>query len=139
VLYDSAAGNSGHYYIDRDGSVLLFVHPGRIANHCRGYNDRSIGIELVNTGRYPDWLDSRQQEMREAYPQAQLDALSGLLASLRRSLTSLRWIAGHEDLDTAMVSASDDGALQVPRKRDPGPLFPWQAVLAECGLERLRP
>jgi N-acetylmuramoyl-L-alanine amidase len=76
VLYDSGAGNSGHYYIDRDGSVLLFVHPGRIAHHCRGYNDRSIGIELVNSGRYPDWLDSRQQEMREAYPQAQLDALS---------------------------------------------------------------
>lgn len=139
VLYDSGAGNSGHYYIDRDGSVLLFVHPGRIAHHCRGYNDRSIGIELVNSGRYPDWLDSRRQEMTEPYPQAQLDALSGLLASLRRSLTGLRWIAGHEDLDTAMVAASDDHALQVSRKRDPGPLFPWHALLAECGLERLRP
>jgi N-acetylmuramoyl-L-alanine amidase len=139
VLYDSGAGNSGHYYIDRDGSVLLFVHPGRVAHHCRGYNERSIGIELINSGRYPDWFDSRQQEMREAYPQAQIDALSGLLASLRRSLTGLRWIAGHEDLDTAMVEASDDRALQVPRKRDPGPLFPWEAVLAECGLERLRP
>jgi N-acetylmuramoyl-L-alanine amidase len=139
VLYDSGAGNSGHYYIDRDGSVLLFVHPGRIAHHCRGYNERSIGIELVNSGRYPDWFDSRRQEMREAYPPAQLEALSGLLASLRRSLTGLRWIAGHEDLDTAMVAASDDGALQVSRKRDPGPLFPWDAVLAEAGLERLRP
>jgi N-acetylmuramoyl-L-alanine amidase len=139
VLYDSGAGNSGHYYIDRDGSVLLFVHPGRIAHHCRGYNDRSIGIELVNSGRYPDWLDSRRQEMREPYPQAQLDALSGLLASLRRSLTGLRFIAGHEDLDTTMETASDDRTLQVPRKRDPGPLFPWEAVLAACGLERLRP
>ena len=108
-------------------------------HHCRGFNDRSIGIELVNSGRYPDWLDSRRQEMREPYPQAQLDALSGLLASLRRSLTGLRFIAGHEDLDTAMETASDDRALQVPRKRDPGPLFPWDAVLAECGLERLRP
>ena len=38
-----------------------------------------------------------------------------------------------------MVAASDDRALQVPRKRDPGPLFPWEAVLASCGLERLRP
>ena len=139
VLYDSGAGNSGHYYIDRDGSVLLFVHPGRIAHHCRRYNDRSIGIELVNSGRYPDWLDSRRQEMREPYPQAQLDALSGLLASLRRSLTGLRFIAGHEDLDTTMETASDDRALQVSRKRDPGPMFPWDAVLAECGLERLRP
>lgn len=138
ALYDSGAGNSGHYYVDRDGSVHLFVHPGRIANHCRGYNQRSIGIELVNIGRYPDWLDSRRQDMTEAYPEAQVHALVALLASLRRSLTSLRWIAGHEDLDTAMVSASDDGALQVPRKRDPGPLFPWPEVLEASGLERLR-
>jgi N-acetylmuramoyl-L-alanine amidase len=138
VLYESGVGNSGHYYIDRDGSVHLFVHPGRIAHHCRGYNERSIGIELVNTGRYPDWFDSRRQEMSEAYPRAQLEALSALLASLRRSLTGLRFIAGHEDLDTALVPASDDRALQVSRKRDPGPLFPWDQ-LAESGLERLHP
>ncbi|MEO8160980.1 MAG: N-acetylmuramoyl-L-alanine amidase [Arenimonas sp.] len=138
VLYDSGAGNSGHYYLDRDGSVHLFVHPGRAAHHCRGYNARSIGIELVNTGRWPDWLDSRRQQMSEPYPQAQLSALAGLLASLRHSLTGLRYIAGHEDLDTAMVSASDDGALQVARKRDPGPMFPWPDVLRACGLERLQ-
>ena len=139
VLYDSGAGNSGHYYIDRDGSTELYVHPGRIAHHCRGYNERSIGIELVNTGRYPDWFDSRRQEMLEPYPAAQVDALVGLLGSLRQSLTSLRWIAGHEELDTAMVAASDDRARQVSRKRDPGPLFPWESVLAGCGLQRLRP
>jgi N-acetylmuramoyl-L-alanine amidase len=137
VVHESGAGNSGHYYVDRDGSVHLWVHPGRIANHCRGYNPRSIGIELVNLGRYPDWFDSRRQEMTEPYPEAQLQALLALLASLRRSLTSLRYIAGHEDLDTAMVQASDEGALQVWRKRDPGPMFPWPRVLAECGLERL--
>jgi N-acetylmuramoyl-L-alanine amidase len=139
VLYDSGAGNSGHYYVDRDGSVHLFVHPGRVAHHCRGYNDRSIGIELVNTGRYPDWFDSRRQEMNEPYPTEQLEALAALLASLRRSLTSLRYIAGHEELDTAMVTASDDRALQVHRKRDPGPLFPWPELLSACGLERLQP
>jgi N-acetylmuramoyl-L-alanine amidase len=139
ALYDSGAGNSGHYYVDRDGSVHLFVHPGRVAHHCRGYNPRSIGIELVNTGRFPDWLDSRRQQMSEPYPEPQLRALLGLLASLRRSLTGLRYIAGHEDLDTATVAASDDRALQVPRKRDPGPLFPWPEVLAGCGLERLQP
>ncbi|MGH8030008.1 MAG: peptidoglycan recognition protein family protein, partial [Arenimonas sp.] len=101
VLHDSGAGNSGHYYVDRDGGVHLWVHPGRVANHCRGYNPRSIGIELVNVGRFPDWFDSRRQEMTEPYPEAQLQALLALLASLRRSLTSLRFIAGHEDLDTA--------------------------------------
>jgi N-acetylmuramoyl-L-alanine amidase len=139
VHYESGAGNSGHYYIDRDGSVHLWVHPGRIAHHCRGYNPRSIGIELVNTGRYPDWLDSRRQDMPEPYTEAQLQALVALVVSLRRSLTALRWIAGHEDLDTAMVPASDERALQVRRKRDPGPLFPWPRVLEGCGLERLAP
>lgn len=139
VLYASGAGNSGHYYIDRDGTVHLFVRPTRIANHTRGYNPRSIGIELVNTGRYPDWLDSRRQAMDEPYTPRQLTALSALLASLRRELTGLRYIAGHEDLDTAMVPASDDPARQVLRKRDPGPHFPWAQVVSASGLERLNP
>src|SRR5690606_34258660 len=38
VRYDSGTGNSGHYYIDRDGSVHLFVRPARVAHHVRGYN-----------------------------------------------------------------------------------------------------
>ena len=42
---------------------------------------------------------------------------------------SLQWIAGHEQLDTARVPASDDASIEVSRKLDPGPLFPWQDVL----------
>ena len=61
VLYDSGTGNSGHYYIDRDGTVLRYVPDDRIAHHVRGMNRRAIGIELVNTGRFPHWLDSRHQ------------------------------------------------------------------------------
>jgi len=137
VLYESGAGNSGHYYIDRDGSVHLFVRPTRIANHTRGYNPRSIGIELVNTGRYPHWLDSRHQAMVEPYPAVQVQALIALLASLRQELPELRFIAGHEDLDTTRVEASDDASLRVARKRDPGPLFPWTEVIAATRLERL--
>jgi N-acetylmuramoyl-L-alanine amidase len=139
VLYDSGTGNSGHYYIDRDGGVHLFVRPNRVANHTRGYNPRSIGIELVNTGRYPHWFDSRHQAMDEPYTEAQVQALVALLASLRDELPALRHIAGHEDLDTARVQASDDAALSVARKRDPGPRFPWDDVLAALPLGRLRP
>ena len=137
VLYDSGAGNSGHYYIDRDGSVHLFVRPNRVAHHTRGYNPRSIGIELVNTGRYPRWLDSRHQAMDEPYTPAQIRARVALLASLRQELPALRFIAGHEDLDTTQVEASDDPSLRVARKRDPGPLFPWDDVLAGSRLQRL--
>lgn len=136
VKYASGTGNSGHYYIDRDGRVLRFVAPERVANHTRGYNPRSIGIELINTGRYPHWFDSRHQAMTEPYSDAQIAALIALLAVLRHQIPTLHRIAGHEDLDTAQVPASDDAALQVARKRDPGPLFPWDAVLRASDLTR---
>ena len=139
VLYDAGTGNSGHYYVDRDGSVHAFVRPGRIAHHTRGYNPRSIGIELVNTGRYPDWSDSRRQEMTEPYSAAQVRALVALLGSLRHEMPQLKYIAGHEELDTGTVAASDDPSRQVLRKRDPGPLFPWTEVLERVRLERLLP
>lgn len=137
VLYDSGTGNSGHYYIDRDGRIEEYVPPGRIAHHTRGWNARSVGIELVNSGRFPDWLDSRHQAMDEPYTGAQIAALIALLQWLRGELPALAHLAGHEDLDRDEVEASDDPALKVRRKRDPGPLFPWDAVVTTVGLPRL--
>jgi N-acetylmuramoyl-L-alanine amidase len=139
VLYpDSGTGNSGHWYVDRDGTLQRYVPHERVAHHVRGYNERSVGIELVNRGRFPDWLDSRRQAMDEPYADAQIHALIELLDALRAQLPNLRSIAGHEDLDTGTVAASDDARLQVRRKRDPGPLFPWDAVLRAVPLQRLR-
>jgi N-acetylmuramoyl-L-alanine amidase len=138
VLYESGAGNSGHYYIDRDGTILRYVPGTRVAHHVRGRNSDSIGIELVNRGRYPDWFVSGNQTMSEPYPEVQVEALRALLAQLRQEFPNLRSVAGHEDLDTARVAASDDPAVMVPRKLDPGPLFPWDAIVPACGLERVR-
>jgi N-acetylmuramoyl-L-alanine amidase len=137
VLYDTGTGNSGHFYIDRDGGVSQWVPVERIAHHCRGYNPSSIGIELVNTGRYPDWFDSRSQVPREAYPTAQVEALVALLAALVARIPALAQIAGHEDLDRERVPASDDASLSVPRKCDPGPCFDWDALLARTTLVRV--
>ncbi len=140
VLYpDSGTGNSGHFYIDRDGSVHQYVETTRVANHTRGYNPRSIGIELVNTGRYPDWLDSGHQAMAEAYSAAQIDTLIDLLHQLASQHPALQWIAGHEDLDTTWVASSNDPDVRVARKRDPGPQFPWDRVEGAISLQRLRP
>jgi N-acetylmuramoyl-L-alanine amidase len=139
ILYASGTGNSGHFYIDRDGAVYRDVPGTRVANHTRGYNERSIGIELVNRGRYPDWLDSRHQVMTEPYTAAQIASLKALLGKLRHDYPNLHYIAGHEDLDTAMVPASDDPSIEVHRKRDPGPMFPWPEVLRDSGLKRLEP
>jgi N-acetylmuramoyl-L-alanine amidase len=137
ALYPSGTGNSGHFYIDRDGQVHVWVPLDRIAHHVRGHNAYSVGIELVNRGRYPDWLASGSQQMDEPYPPAQIAALRSLLRRLQQDLPNLREIAGHEDLDTEKVPASDDPARLVFRKRDPGPMFPWAEVLAGLPLNRL--
>lgn len=136
AVYASGSGNSGHYYIDRDGHCEEYVPVERIAHHVRGYNPQSVGIELVNLGRYPDWLHSQHQQMAEAYPEAQIGALLALLADLRARCPALAQIAGHEDLDRSEVPAQDDPAVRVRRKRDPGPLFPWARVLEACSLAR---
>jgi N-acetylmuramoyl-L-alanine amidase len=138
ILYpDSGTGNSGHYYIDRDGAIQRWVPDDRIAHHVRGYNDHAVGIELVNRGRWPRWLDAAHQAMDEPYPDAQVEALVALLCHLRATLPALEAIAGHEDLDRDCVPASDDPSATVPRKRDPGPLFPWDRVLAAVALRRV--
>lgn len=132
----SGTGNAGHYYIDRDGLIEQWVALDRIAHHVRGCNDFSLGIELVNRGRYPDWLHTSHQVMSEQYPAAQIDALCALLSGLCGQVPGLRRIAGHEDLDTERVPATDDPAVTVRRKLDPGPLFPWPRVLAAVPLAR---
>ncbi|KAF1016437.1 MAG: 1,6-anhydro-N-acetylmuramyl-L-alanine amidase AmpD [Stenotrophomonas maltophilia] len=137
VLYPSGAGNSGHLYIDRDGSVVQYVAPERTAHHVRGLNAHTLGVELVNTGRFPDWFDSRRQAMDEPYPEAQLQALEQLLQALVARYPTLRQIAGHDQLDREQVPASDDPSISVARKRDPGPLFPWPRVLAAVPLQPL--
>ncbi len=137
VRYSSGTGNSGHFYIDRDGTVHQYVDVARVAHHVRDYNQRSIGIELVNRGRYPHWLASGSQAMHEPYTEPQLVSLIGLLGQLTGELPGLRHIEGHEQLDTEEVAADDDPAVRVRRKQDPGPLFPWERVLASTRLERL--
>ncbi|UXI69872.1 N-acetylmuramoyl-L-alanine amidase [Tahibacter amnicola] len=139
VHYASGTGNSGHFYIDRDGATYRYVDTRRVAHHTRGYNERAIGIELVNRGRWPDWLDSRHQQMDEPYMPAQIQALIALLRHLEQTHPQLRWIAGHEDLDTGVVAASDDPARTVRRKRDPGEQFPWPDVISATQLKRLVP
>ena len=135
---ESGTGHCGHYYIDRDGRVEQWVPSERIAHHVRGFNQRSLGIELVNRGRYPHWLNSRRQAMTENYAEEQITSLLDLLTILCRANKSLRWIAGHEQLDREKVPATDNPHLRVCRKRDPGPLFPWEKVLRAIPLKAYR-
>lgn len=133
----SGTGNAGHYYIDRDGTVYRYVEDDRIAHHVIGFNDRSIGIELVNTGRAPNWFHSEHQAVSEPYPEPQIAALLELLRDLEVRRPSLKWIAGHHHLDLSMIETSDRPEVEIRRKVDPGPLFPWSRVMAATSLERI--
>lgn len=130
----SGTGNSGHFYIDRDGRIEQWVPLERVAHHVKNHNRDSIGIELVNRGRWPDWLDSGNQHWEAPYAEAQIEALIALLNSLQSSLPALGGIAGHDRLDPRTVPASDDYSVEVRRRLDPGPLFPWDRVLEATGL-----
>ncbi len=134
---ESATGNSGHYYIERNGAVEQWVPIERIAHHVRGCNERSIGIELVNRGRYPDWLHSGNQEMTEPYPAPQIESLIRLLKFLETEIPGLESICGHEYLDQSRVPATDNSSLLVYRKLDPGRMFPWNDVLDKTILRQL--
>lgn len=129
-------GNSGHYYIDRDGSIEQWVPLNRVAHHVRGFNPQSIGIELVNNGRYPDWFHSSHQQMTEAYPGIQIEALSALLNHLLEQLPGLEAISGHSDLDTALLASEDKPDIRIHRKVDPGPCFPWSDIMDKISLNR---
>lgn len=130
----SQTGNSGHFYIDRDGRIEQWVALDRIAHHVAGHNARSVGIELINLGRYPDWLDSRHQSWQEEVSTDQINALIALIQQLRQSFPALQQIAGHDQLDLRFIPASDDPAKEVRRKLDPGPNFPWGQVIEATGL-----
>jgi N-acetylmuramoyl-L-alanine amidase len=134
---ETGTGNSGHYYIDRDGSTHQWVPNNCVAHHCLSFNQRSIGIELVNRGRWPDWFRSDNQVMTEPYPSEQIDALVCLLEQLSREMAGLKWITGHEEVDKSRIAASDDSNKTVKRKLDPGPAFPWKEVLQRIDLNQL--
>lgn len=133
----SHTGNSGHFYIDRNGHTEQWVPLDRVAHHVRGFNATSVGIELVNLGRYPHWFQSDHQQMNEAYPDMQIRALGVLLDHLEKEIHGLVSIAGHEDLDTESVPSEDQPDVMIRRKVDPGPLFPWPVVLKNTQLKRL--
>ena len=137
VIYTNRTGNSGHYYIDRDGRIEQYVALTKVAHHVRHFNHTTVGIELINRGRYPHWFDTRYQVMTESYPSHQIAALRQLLQALIAALPNLADITGHENLDREEVPASNDPNLRVRRKRDPGPLFPWETVLEHLPLNPL--
>lgn len=107
---------SAHYLIGRDGRTVQLVPESDRAWHAgiswwggqTDINSASLGIELDNNGREP-------------FADAQIDALLTLLAEIRQryNIPAANFI-GHADVAPT-------------RKDDPSALFPWQE-LAEQGF-----
>ncbi len=105
-----------HYVIDKSGHIEVGVPENRVANHAKGNNADSIGIELVNRG---DGVDE--------YTELQL----GMLVAALRSIMQ-RW--GVKKGDILGHAAVDDRSFEcagkiIKSKPDPGPAFPWDRVL----------
>ncbi|MEI8146196.1 MAG: N-acetylmuramoyl-L-alanine amidase [Alphaproteobacteria bacterium] len=109
---------SCHYLVMEDGEIIQMVAETRRAWHAgagawggRGdINSRSIGIEIVNPGH--DWG-------YRPFPEAQMEAVLALA----------RDIVARNGISPALVLGHSDTAPT--RKRDPGELFPWEALAAQ--------
>lgn len=134
IHYKSGTGNSGHYYISKEGKVYQWIENNRIAHHVKDHNKNSIGIELDNKGRFPNWHDTQSQIMHETYAQIQIDALITLIKKLQKNIPTLKYITGHEDLDTRLIQSNNDPKIHIRRKMDPGHLFPWDQVMQQIPL-----
>ncbi len=134
VHYQSGTGNSGHYYISKQGDTYQWVENNRIAHHVKDHNNNSIGIELDNLGRYPHWHKTNAQVMYDKYPAAQIDSLIVLITKLQKQLPNLKYVTGHEDLDTRLIISENDPEVYIRRKMDPGKLFPWAQVMQKITL-----
>lgn len=115
-LCDPVKEVSAHYVLARDGTLAQLVEESDRAWHAgagswlgqEDINSRSIGIEIVNTGKEP-------------FPDAQLTALEALMEGIMaRHGISARSVIGHSDM--------------APRRKfDPGRMFPWDR-LSKRGL-----
>lgn len=104
-----------HYVIDRSGQIEPGVPEDQIANHAKGNNSDSIGIELVNRG---DGVD--------VYTEQQLGMLVAALRSImQRWVIPKSGIVGHASVDKRHFECA---GRQIKTKQDPGPAFPWNRV-----------
>ncbi|MAG91447.1 hypothetical protein CMO83_02125 [Candidatus Woesearchaeota archaeon] len=97
-----------HYIIDRDGTIYYAIDELKIAYHAKGWNSRSIGIEIVNTGR-------RSMD----YTPAQYISIQNLINDIARRWPSIdindRQVVGHYEVSTI-------------GKWDPSPNFDWGEI-----------
>lgn len=110
---------SVHYFIDRDGKVHQLVREAEIANHAKGYNTRSIGVELAGIADefVKEAKKSGATDADLAYTDAQYKALSELITDIKLRHPTVKAIKHSE------IYEKDDKGEYKARKSDPGSKF----------------
>ncbi len=110
-----------HYIIDRDGSVVKGIEENLVANHAIGWNQRSIGIELINKG-----------DGNESYPKIQMLSLQVLVRKLmaKYPFITVQNIVRHSDIDSRKFEC---GSKFVKQKQDPGDAFDYTHFINDLG------
>jgi N-acetylmuramoyl-L-alanine amidase len=109
---------SAHYFIDEAGAVTRIVDESMRAWHAgksswegeEDINSCSIGIEIQNPGHEYGYVP---------FPDVQMKSVAELCRDI---------ISRHALLPNHILAHSDIAPL---RKKDPGELFPWQALTAQ--------
>lgn len=110
-----------HFIIGRKGELRTSTEEGKIANHVSGqdYNQRSIGIEMVNRG-----------DGNDSFPEAQVKTVTELVKRLVIMYgVPKAGIKTHAELDSRHFKC--ESGKTFPKKVDPGPAFPMKKVLDE--------
>jgi len=119
-LTDVKSKVSSHYFIRRDGSIILMVpelyeawHAGKSSwKNDKSLNKKSIGIEVSNKGH---------QFGYQNFTKKQINSLIKLSKYLIKKYNIKKTnILGHSD-------------IAYERKKDPGEKFPWE-YLSKCNI-----
>ena len=100
--------NSVHYIIDTNGVIYYVVDEKKSAQHAGSYNERSIGIEIVNTG---------YKSME--FTNAQYTSISNLITDIVGRWPGIKYDDQHI---LAHYQVPSDG------KWDPSPNFDWSRI-----------
>lgn len=107
-----------HFLVGGDGTLADSIPVLQIANHAKGHNKQSVGIELVNRGDGKDPFDDKQ--------------ISALVKLCRTLMTDygieVKSVLRHSDVD---LEEAKCGSTSYRRKQDPGSAFPWTEFLQE--------
>lgn len=104
-------GNSYHYYVKRDGTIVKLLDPKYKANHA----GLSYYNKLFNMNNYSIGI-CLQNKAPQRYTKNQYKSLSWLILELQKRYddSTSRVILGHSDI-----------AFPRGRKKDPGKHFSW--------------